>query len=117
MCQLEHGEHKLDTVAYFRKYDGWDALISQGQALYLSWDHKQAAVQRQGLKGSPVFRVQRLAGDVTLLLAQQLHIGGQADDVALCLCIALWPHKQQPTQHSRQRQVEACADSHTLREL
>ena len=47
----------------------------------LSWYDEEAAVQGQGLDGSPLCGVQGLAGDEALLLAQQLHISGESDDV------------------------------------
>ena len=72
----------------------------------LSWYDEEAAVQGQGLDGSPLCGVQGLAGDEALLLAQQLHISGESDDVPLRLCVALWAHKQHPAQHRCQRQVQ-----------
>ncbi len=63
-------------------------------------------MQGQGLDGPPLCGVQGLAGDEALLLAQQLHVSGESDDIPLRLCIALWAHEQQPAQHCRQRQVQ-----------
>ena len=69
-------------------------------------------MQGQGLNRSPLCGVQGLAGDEALLLAQQLHVSGESDDIPLRLCIALWTHKQQSAKHRCQWQVQPCTESH-----
>ena len=97
------------TIGQNVNTDHWRGLQEGAQqTACLGWADEQGAVEGRLNGGAAGSDAHGVAGDVALLCLDLRDDGAQPYDVPLGLLEPARPHKQQPAEHCRHRQVHAC---------